>query len=198
MKKVLVALLFILICFPLQTMLGGVDGINWSDTKQLTWKNFKKDVGKSSKHKTHSAIGILITPEQKDDQTMIAEVVASFNMENSSKPDPDGQTDDALHHEQTRFDLAEVHARMERKVLPDSIYKTIGKFYIIAQKINKQANKDFMDESAKYDDETKMGSDADAQNKWDKDVQSRLEKFSAYSADNEVELSIEKKITKVK
>ncbi len=138
----------------------------------------------------------MIEPEQKDDNTMIANVYAEFNRENSQKPNADGQTDEALHHEQLRFDLAEVYARKERKQLPDSTYKTVGKFYIIAQHINKQLNKDFEAESAKYDSATKFGTDADAQQKWDKDVSDRLGQLSSYTADDKVELSIEKAIPK--
>jgi len=197
MKKVLAVLCFILLVFPFNSMFGGSDAIYWSDTKQITWKDFKKDQ-KSPKHKTHSAIGILILPEQKDDQTMIANVYAAFNKENSGKSDADGQTDDALHHEQVRFDLAEVHARMERKQLPDSSYKTIGRFYSIAQKVNKQANKEFNDESAKYDEETKMGANDTAQQRWDKYVQAQLDKYSDLTAATPVELTIEKKITSEK
>jgi len=198
MKKVYVVLFFVLASFPFSSMLGNGDQIYWDAMKQITWKDFKKDEPKTGKHKVKSALGILILPEQKDDQTMIANVYAAFNKENSARPDADGQTDDALHHEQTRFDLAEVHARMERKQLPDSTYKTIGKFYIIAQRINKQANKDFMDESAKYDDETKMGTDAAGQKKWDQYVQDQLTKYSSYTSDDKIELPIEKKITPVK
>jgi len=199
MKKVyLLAALFVAcILFPYGTMLGGSDVVQWSDVKQINWKDFKKDQ-KSPKHKTHSAIGIEIKPEQKDDNTMIANVYAEFNKENSGKPDADGQTDEALHHEQLRFDLAEVHARMERKQLPDSTYKTIGKFYMIAQKINKQANKEFLEESAKYDEETKMGTNDSAQQRWDKYVADQLSKYSDLTAETPVELTIEKKITSEK
>lgn len=196
MKKVLAVIFFVLLIFPFKTMLGGGDMIQWSDVKPLVWKNFKKDESKSSKHKTHSAIGIVIEPEEKDAQTMVANVYAEFDMEKSSKPDPDGQTDDALHHEQTRFDLAEAYARKERKQLPDSTYKTVGKFQQIAQHINKQANKDFLEESAKYDEETKNGTDDAAQKKWDKDISDRLTQLSSYTADDKVELNIEKGIPK--
>jgi hypothetical protein len=195
MKKVLLVAAIVMLCLPIENMLAGSDIINWDPVKQLTWKDYRKEEQKTGKHKTHSAIGIVIEPEQKDDQTMIANVSAEFNKLNSSKPDADAQTEDALHHEQLRFDLAEVHARMERKQLPDSTYKTIGKFYQIAQRINKQANKDFLEESAKYDDETKNGTDADAQKKWDKYVADQLGKYSDLTADQKVEIPIEKKIT---
>jgi|SRR5581483_4605618 len=196
MKKVFIVAFFVLLAYPFNLMFGGSDIIQWSDVKQLTWKDFKKDNGKSPKPKLKSSIGIVIEPEQKDDNTMIANVYAEFNKENSSKPNSEGQTDEALHHEQLRFDLAEMYARKERKQLPDSAYKTVGKFYIIAQHINKQINKDFLTESAKYDEETKNGSDATAQEKWDKDVSDRLGQLSSYTSDDKVELNIEKAIPK--
>lgn len=196
MKKVLGVLFVVLMLIPVNEILGGGKDLYWSDIKQLTWKDYKKTVDKHSKRKAKSNMGIVILPAQKDDQTMIANVYAVFNTETSTKPNEDGQTDDALHHEQIRFDLAELHARMERKQLPDSTYKTIGKFYMIAQKINKQANKDFMDESKKYDEETKFGDDAAAQKKWDQYVQDELNKYGDNTGDDGIELSIEKKITK--
>jgi hypothetical protein len=55
-----------------------------------------------------------------------------------------------------------------------------------------------MEESAKYDDETKNGSDADAQKKWDKYVQDKLTELNSFTSDDKIELPIEKKITSEK
>ena len=196
MKKVLGVLFVVLMLIPANIMLGRSKDLYWSDVTQLSWKDYKKSADKHSKRKAKSNMGIVILPSQKDDHTMLANVYAVFNTETSTKPNEDGQTDDALHHEQIRFDLAELHARMERKQLPDSTYKTTGKFYVIAQKINKEANKAFMEESKKYDEETKFGDDAAAQKKWDQYVQDQLNKFGDYTGDNAIELEIEQKITK--
>lgn len=196
MKKVLGVLFVVLMLVPVNGMFAGGKDLYWSDVKQLSWKDFGKEADKHSKRKAHSSMGIIIMPSQKDDQTMTANVYAVFSSEKSTKPNKDGQTDDALHHEQTRFDLAEVYARKERKQLPDSTYKTVGKFYMIAQKINKDANKDFIAGSKKYDEETKFGDDAAAQKKWDDSVQGLLSQYSSYTSDDNIELPIEKKITK--
>ena len=131
MKKLLAIVSLVLICMPLNTMFAGGDKIFWSSDTMLTWKDFKKEIPKNSKTKSHGFVGIDIDPEKKDndDYTLQVTIHAYFLKPSSEKPDKDEQSDDALHHEQKRFDLAEVYARKLRKQISDSTFKTAGKFY---------------------------------------------------------------------
>ena len=194
MKKLLAILLLALV-MPINTMLGGGDKIYWTSDVQLTWKDFKKEVPKTSKSKNHGFVGIDIDNGQKDDNTLQVTVHAYFLKSGSSKPDEAGQTDEALHHEQYRFNLAEVYARKIKKQISDSTFKTAGKFYVVASKITKQASKDCSDAQHRYDDETKNGAIDTAQSRWDKYIDGQMQKYSAYD-ESSMDVTVEKKITK--
>jgi hypothetical protein len=197
MKKLLAIVSLVLICMPLNTMFGGGDKIFWSADNMLTWKDFKKEIPKNSKTKSHGFVGIDIDPEKKDndDYTLQVTIHAYFLKPSSERPDKDEQSDDALHHEQKRFDLAEVYARKLRKQISDSTFKTAGKFYVVASKITKQLTKECGEEGKLYDEQTKNGTIDTAQSRWDKYIDGMLQKYGG-SEDVEMDVTVEKKITK--
>lgn len=195
MKKLFIIVLIASLFIPVNEMFGGGDKIYWSADGELTWKDFKKEVPKTSKSKTHGQVGIDIDNDQKDDNTLEVSVFAYFLKSGSSKPDMDGQTDEALHHEQYRLNLAEVYARMLRKQIGDSTFKTVGKYYVVASKLTKQLSKDLSEEQHKYDDETKMSANDTAQQRWDKYIDDQLQKFTE-NGEPKFEVTFEKKITK--
>lgn len=194
MKKLFLSLLVVMLFIPVNAIIGGGDKIYWSSDTELIWKDFKKEVPKTSKAKTHGQVGIDILNDQKDDHTMEVSIYAYFLKSGSSKPDLDGQTDDALHHEQYRFNLAEVYARMLRKQLGDSTFKTMGKYFVVASKLTKQLSKELSDEQHKYDGEIGTPTKDTAQQRWDKYIDAELLKY-AENADPKLEVTFEKKIT---
>jgi hypothetical protein len=196
MKKLLAIVALVLICMPLNTMFGGGDKIFWTSDGMLTWKDFKKEIPKNSKTKSKGSVSIDIENEKKenDDFTLQVTIHAYFLKPNSEKPDKDGQTDDALHHEQKRFDLAEVYARKLRKQISDSTFKTAGKYYVVASKIFKQLTKECGEEGKLYDEQTKNGTIDTAQSRWDKYIDGMLQKYGG-SEDAQMDVTVEKKIT---
>ncbi len=194
MKKALLLLPLLILFIPLNKLNGGSDKIYWSSDTQLNWKDFKKEVPKSSKARTHGQVGIDILNDQKDDHTIEVSVYAYFLKSGSSKPNTDMQKDDALHHEQYRFNLAEVYARMLRKQLGDSTFKAIGKYFVVAAKITKAISKELSDEQHKYDAEVGTPIRDTAQQRWDKYIDAELLKYGE-NADPKMDVTFEKKIT---
>lgn len=194
MKRLIHLLPLLILFIPFGVIVAGGDKIYWSEDTQLIWKDFKKEVPKNSKAKAHGQVGIDILNDEKDDHTMELSVYAYFLKSGSSKPDEAGQTDEALHHEQYRFNLAEVYARMLRKRLGDSTFKTSGKYFVVASKITKQLSKELSDEQHKYDEEVGTPIRDTAQQRWDKNIDARLLQYGQ-NADPKQDITFEKKIT---
>jgi len=86
----------------------------------------------------------------------------------------------ALQHEQTHFDLAEVHARRLRQFfadLPAACERPTDELEALAQPFLADDNR----EQERYDSETRNGRDELRQIAWDRDVERRLAALRGYA-----------------
>lgn len=81
-----------------------------------------------------------------------------------------------LQHEQTHFDLAEVHARLMRKAAAD-LARPCAKTDTEMQHLMERLTEAEKDEQRRYDSETDHGLRADRQAAWSGDVNLRLDRL---------------------
>lgn len=178
--------------------------IVWSKDRKLTWDDFQgpvpspapaldaeSSVGVHSSWKTSHKCQNAGGGKRKCTVT-ITEVSAQAEFDQSqSWVKPDKKSDDLLHHEQGHFDISEIFAKKKQeqmnkfvgqsetatadtdeKAIEEAEKKIEKKLMKICDAINKE--EDAMQKA--YDTQTKHGTDADQQKKWDEKIQKLLNK----------------------
>jgi hypothetical protein len=156
--------------------------IVWSAERRLTWDDFKARPPSGLLGGARSALGFGFAFGCRDGQ-LHARVVARFHPRQSwvaYRIISSGLASRAgLQHEQTHFDLAEVHARRIRRFfreLKDPCPRTDAELDALAEPL-------FRNESAahrKYDDETENGQQGNRQAEWDKRIAAELSALAAF------------------
>jgi hypothetical protein len=159
--------------------------ILWSATRRLTWADFQGSPQMTSEAAAITAYAITYEATC-DGSSLSARIVSAFLPEQSwVKPAllvRSPQSDNALNHEQTHFDLSEVSVRRMRKKLkdldnpcrrpPDDLYALVDP--IISEDGEAQR---------RYDLESSHGRDAAGQAKWDATVARDLRALARYAWD---------------
>lgn len=160
------------------------DAITWAARRPLTWADFRgrppADAGPVAAETAYT----LIQGAGCRGSTFEFRVVAAFRP-NASWVRPAmlrtaADSARALRHEQTHFDLTEVHARRLRRYFSE----LIAPCRISTNDLEAEAARVGKDEKAaqaRYDDETDHGRTAAQQARWDKDVASQLAALSKYA-----------------
>ena len=158
---------------------------NWSAEDKLEWSDFRGSRPAGNTYPENAMTHYEIVPGWWCvDGVFHFDVRVYFN-QNESWVDAGMQSDDLLNHEQKHFDLAEVHARKIRKALseleenPCEMTEAEMNQFIGEIVGNILAEEDA--EQIKYDDETKHGTDQQAQEEWDTYISSELEKLKDYA-----------------
>jgi hypothetical protein len=180
-----------LFLFSLTALLAGTqadipadDTIVWSAERKLTWNDFKARPPSGALGGARSALGFGFAFGCRENK-LYAEVVARFHPDKSwvaYRIISSGLASRAgIQHEQTHFDLSEVHARRIRKFfreLKDPCPRSDAELEALAEPI-------FREEGAaqrRYDDQTENGQLGGPQERWDKDVARQLGELSAFSS----------------
>jgi len=180
--------------------------IVWDKNRKLTWDDFvgqvpatppanlvaESHVGVHSTWKTSDKCEDVGESGKKKCTATITEVSAQAEFDpNQSWVKPDSKTDSLLNHEQGHFDISEIFARKkleqmkkfvgqsesavadtDEKATEDAEGKIEKKLMEICDAIDKE--EDAMQKA--YDTQTKHGTDADQQKKWDEKIKKMLEK----------------------
>lgn len=161
----------------LERQIADRHGIIWSAARPMTWDDFKGSVvNPQDAEAAHLEYG-LFYGVRCTGRTLRFEVVAAMLPRDSwVKPSVlESPADNArtLKHEQTHFDLAEVHARKMRKFfagLYEPCLRSNEDLAALADGLIKAEAA----EQRRYDEETRNGRDADRQQAWNADVAARL------------------------
>jgi len=153
-----------------------LDAFPWSSRRPLGWTDFKGQPPRESPAAAETAYALL-HGVQCTGSRFEYRVVAAFRVDKSwVRPEILKRPADsarALRHEQTHFDLTEVHARRLRRYYSELVAPCRG-----AQSgLSDVAEKFVRDEAnaqAQYDSETDNGRKAPEQARWDKEVDSQL------------------------
>ena len=152
-------------------------GLVWSASRPLTWDDFKGPiVNPADAEAAHLEYGLFYGVRCTGRSLRFEVVVAMLPDESWMKrsvlesPDDNART---LKHEQTHFDLAEVHARKMRRYftgLYEPCLRSNEDLAALADGLIKAERT----EQTRYDEETRNGRNAGRQQAWDKDVAGRL------------------------
>jgi hypothetical protein len=166
----------------LRNQLAAHDGLAWSATRRLTWNDFQGIAptrGEESALTSYSLFhGATCTGK-----TFEFRVVAAFLPRQSwvrpavlASPVENSRT---LRHEQTHFDLSEVHARRMRRYFSE-LFEPCMK---TAEELDALAQRFVREESAaqrRYDEETNHGRVTKKQSEWDTEVGRLLASLGKY------------------
>ena len=150
--------------------------IPWTETRKLTWNDFKGKPDEASpfKAKTESSLDIQISTKGED---ATITMVTSFDM---SKSWVKNKRDVLLQHEQTHFDIAELWSRkfkqrLWKKTFP---YKN---FQSILSRMHREIQQESRAMQAQYDKETGHSVNEKAQEKWTKKITADLKSLSEFT-----------------
>jgi len=168
---------------PVQTLAQSIDAqlakqeaFPWQLKRTLTWADFKGDPPRDGTAAAETAYTLLYGSQCRG-QAFEFRVVAAFRPKESwvrpsiLKRPPDSAR--ALKHEQTHFDLAEVHARRMRRHFAE----LMAPCRVSTNDLSDIAERMVKEESAaqeKYDAETDHSRVPAEQARWDKEVTSQL------------------------
>jgi hypothetical protein len=167
-------LLIVLICLPLSKQDDNL--IEWSNSRKLTWNDFKGAPDRSSPNAalTSSSINVEFGYNNK---TLTHSIKCRFNKSLSWVK---VKNDYILKHEQGHFDLAEAHARELHKELLDYKFNsaTVSKDL---NKIYNQVMKEHVSAQEAYDQQTNHSLDSVKQKQWDAKISGMLDEFKAFA-----------------
>lgn len=166
----------------LERQIADRQGITWSGNRPLTWNDFKGPiVNPDDAEAAHLEYG-LFYGVRCTGRTLRFEVLPAMLPRDSwvkrsviESPADNART---LKHEQTHFDLAEVHARKMRKFfagLYEPCLRSNEDLAALADGLIKAEAA----EQTRYDEETRNGREADRQQAWNADVAARLKTATA-------------------
>lgn len=154
--------------------------ISWEEGVTLNWNDFKAKSPANSKFKANTNTGIIYSwglRNENGNETLTYEV-SSFFFPKLSWVDQESKNDHLLQHEQTHFDITELHVRKLRKELSEielnqnvrkvlnDLYKTVDNERSLMQK--------------EYDRQTNHSLNREAEVKWQKLVKEELFKLRGY------------------
>ena len=173
----------IIIIFLLAINVASTDDvtIEWSQSKQLTWSDFKGAVDHNSDAVAVTASGITFSfsIKEADGRYMSFDAIAKahFYPDKSWYDDTQGN-DHILAHEQLHFDITELNVRKLRYKISE--LKVSQKVKKQLRLLHQEANADLAKMQNDYDIQTENSMNVEAQLKWSQLIKSELDKFQEY------------------
>ncbi len=154
--------------------------IPWEEGVSLTWNDFKAKSPQNSKFKANTNTGITFSwglKIEKGNETLTYEV-NSFFFPKLSWAEQGSKDNHLLKHEQTHFDITELHARKLRKGLSEielnqNVRKNLNDLYETIENERSLMQKE-------YDRQTNHSLNREAEVKWQKLVKEELFKLNSY------------------
>ena len=148
----------------------------WSAGRRLKWSDFRGQPPGQGEEGAKTAYALFYAWKCRG-EAFEFRVIAAFRPRQSwvkaVMANDNAQSRSALGHEQTHFDLTEVHARKMRQyfnVLPEACRKTDRELTALARRLLQEEKA----EQQRYDAETEHGLRAAPQGTWSRDVKRRL------------------------
>ena len=182
MKKTILVVFILLLNCPMfsqkTSILEDEDIFIWSETRLLTWNDFKKIKSKKGddKKKAISSIGLRFIPVYNLNKTCSFEVIPYFNKKYSRTTAKRSEL--LLKHEQYHFNIAELLARKFREHQHTLDKEKIKKYeYELIINWYKTVYKSYQDN---YDRATKHGASIRNQKNWEKKIDIELQGLGKY------------------
>jgi hypothetical protein len=167
----------------LQDEISRQDGLIWDGDRPLTPADFKGVApaapGQEGARTVYSLFNGAVCTGQKFQYGVIAAVLPAQSWMTPAVRASADLTRRTLSHEQTHFNLAEVHARRLRKAFAD-LKQPCTRTETQLQAISDRVIREEAQEQKRYDEVTNNGRTAATQAQWEKDVAARLGELTAY------------------
>jgi hypothetical protein len=175
MKNILLSLSFIALTLPVFSQTFSSDTMHWKENHKLEWKDFS---GKSLGLAGVTGQATMVMNAQFHKTLRATAVVETIFDRKASWVAKEEQTEQELKYYQVMFDLYEVSSRKLRKQFKET------RFGLDPDKVFQEkyrAASTALDDRCKlYIEETDMGAEAAALEKWSKTLQLELKELEAY------------------
>ncbi|MAO11655.1 MAG: DUF922 domain-containing protein [Flavobacteriaceae bacterium] len=171
-----------LLIFTLSFFVSGEnkEKIAWNETRQLTWDDFRGSPPSSANFvaSTNSGISFSFSYSEKNgNRTMEHDVTCNFYPDQSWFK-PGKVSEYILKHEQTHFDISELHARILRKRIAETTFsknvkKEIGALYHTTE----QERQDVQNQ---YDLETDHSKNIEEEYRWRQKIAKQLKAYERW------------------
>jgi hypothetical protein len=154
--------------------------IEWSESQKLTWADFQGAQSRGQGYAASSSTGISFAYSVKhyaDDFDLDYSVACHFYPEESWY-DPNSASAYILKHEQTHFDISELHARILRKLISEASFSKDLKIEIKA--IYKEVEKQRGEMQHRFDTETNHSINKEKEFLWEEFVAKKLQGYERW------------------
>lgn len=175
--KLLLAFLFSFLLFAQENH----EKIIWNETKKLSWEDFKGKPVKSASFvaSTNTGISFKYSYSFDNGSVNLQYSVESFFYPEKSWFQPNSVSPYILKHEQTHFDISELHARMLRKSISEKTFskKVKGEIEPLYQRTEQQRRA----MQAKFDVETDHSRNEEKEILWEKYIAEKLTEYESWN-----------------
>lgn len=174
--KLLFAFIFFILVFPQSDS----EKILWQESQKLTWEDFRGQPIPSASFvaSTNTGINFQYSYSLKNDDVSVEYSVASFFYPKKSWFQPGKVNQHILNHEQTHFDISELHARMLRKHLAGKKFSKKIKSEI--EGIYQQVERKRRAMQVKFDAETDHSRNMEKEILWEKQIAKQLKNYESW------------------
>lgn len=162
--------------------------IYWSDWYELEWTDFKAKPNEKTTVAALSSIGLPYSYSTDGEGELDITINVCF-IKNESWSKPDERNDLLLLHEQTHFDIAELHRRMIVKALLEAKFTKKNYQEKLNEIINQYWRRKYKIMQNRYDKDTNYSNVVKEQINWNKYVSQQLRNMKEFDF-TEVELSL--------
>jgi len=173
-------ILFISFCFLFLHFQEDLQRIVWTENHKLSWKDFRGSPPISSQFAASTATGINFeySYSTQNNKVELEYSVESFFLRHKSWYIPDKTNPHILNHEQTHFDISELHARILRKRL--STKKFTKNIKIEIETLYLQAEEQRKAMQLKFDLETNHSQNPEKEIQWEKRIAKKLQEYEPW------------------
>lgn len=174
--KLLFAFILSILLFPQDDS----EKIVWNENQKLTWKDFRGEpvngVGFVASTRTGINFGYSFIIEEQE--VKVEYSVESFFIPNKSWFIPEKVSQNVLNHEQTHFDISELHARILRKRMSSPKFSKNVKTEIEIIYIQVEAERKAMQKE--FDAETDHSRNIEQEKLWEKQIAKQLAEYESW------------------
>jgi len=176
--KIVYLTILIFFSFPSE---NDKEKFSWSEERLLTWEDFQGVPNKSDDYVASTNSGLSFSFSYKHDASGKGKL--TYKVKSNFYPKlswyrPGRVSDYILKHEQTHFDISELHARKLRREL--SRLKYSDNYKEIAQAIYQNMEQERRTMQQRFDDETEHSNIVEAEYQWEEYVANQLKVYNEW------------------
>lgn len=173
-------ILFISFCFLFFHFQEDLQRMVWAENRKLSWQDFQGSPPTSSQFAASTATGINFeySYSTHNNNVEVEYIVESFFLRAKSWYIPNKINKHILNHEQTHFDISELHARILRKRLSTKRFTTNIKIEIETLYIEAEEQRKAM--QLQFDLETNHSQNLEKEIQWEKRIAKKLQEYEPW------------------